>query len=421
MRIISVLLSLSFFVMTQSSSLLASFNFIDRVDGPQSLTVSLLTVDVGSGLEKRYGHSILRVSDSKLDDEVLLNWGTFDWNQPYFIPRFLLGRLPPYFVSESNFNSFIYNYHEYEKRSAFEDTINLSLKQKDKLLRILSKKLQPDQIYFKYDFFYNNCSSILRDILNDVLNGKLKEIYDKVPAKQNLRAYVRNNLNEWAFVTFFLDIMLNSDVDTEISAWVEMFHPLMLLHYLGELPQFDDQGHEIEGTKLLSKHHLIVQGDIYPSSSINMFLVVSIISFLMLGFFIVLIRKKPVYACHSLSSFCIGWGFLSGLLGTLLLAGWMISNHHMLYHNANLLVFLPPDFAFLTLGLQYKKQKFQYNSAIFYYIIAKMIALLIFVTMALLNIFTQDVSNVLMYLTPVQGLFLGLILFLFFQARKQRG
>lgn len=378
----------------------AAFSFFDPLPDPDHVKVSLLSVDVGSGLEKRYGHTILRVSDAKSGDEYLLNWGTFDFSQPYYVPRFLKGLLR-YWVAESTFYSTIRHYHEFENRSVYEDNLMLTTQQKARLLKILDKKLQPDAIYFWYDFFYNNCSTIPRDILNETLGGNILKHYENVPATMNLRAYVRRDLSEWAFVAFFLDIMLNSDVDAPANAWIEMFHPLMLQRYLSELPQYDDSGKAVEGTKLLTNHHTVVKGGVYPNSSINLHYIV-----LGLGLAVLLLaflRKK--WAPRLLGSFSIAWGLFSGLVGSLLVSGWLFSNHHMLYHNANLFLFWPMDFAFVYLGLKLiRKQSINAKKwKLFTY--AHLVSLGIFVGCFVAKVFTQDVSNVVYYLAPVAALF----------------
>jgi hypothetical protein len=273
------------------------------------------------------------------------------------------------------------------------------------LLKILYKKLQPEQIYFWYDFFYNNCSTIPRDILNEVLDGQIQTHFESTPAELSLREYVRRNLNEWSIVAFFLDIILNSDVDGKISAWTEMFHPFMLQKYLNELPQFDDNGKAISGTHLLTEHHTVVQGGEYPSSPLNFFLSVLITGFLFLGAFLFLSWKRSPKATLVLGGYCIAFGIFSGFFGTVLLAGWLFSNHHMLHHNVNLFLFWPLDFVFIRIGVFFlQESRFHLSKIWRIYTGLHLLALVSFVFAYFLNLFGQDLSNVVYFLSPLAGI-----------------
>lgn len=408
----------SIFLLCLLSVSTQSFCFFDPLPDPENVKVSLLTVGVGSGIEKRYGHTILRVSDLKTGEEYLLNWGTFDFNQPNYVPRFLKGLLR-YWVSESSFNWTIRQYNEYENRTVVEDSIQLSTEQKKQILKILSKRLQPEGVYFWYDFFYNNCSTIPRDILNEVLQGQIEAHFQKIPASMNLRAYVREGLHEWAIVSFFLDIILNSDVDKPITAWIEMFHPLMLQRYLSELPEYDEKGKALAGTKLLQEHHTVVAGGSYPKSPLNLFHIIFVLSLLSLISGGVLLWMKSDKAYKVLGAFSIAWGSFFGFHGLVLLAGWLFSDHHMLHHNANLLVLWPFDFAFVYFGLRLLKEgsSFLPDKKWNAFFIAHLVCLFIFLVSYASGTFAQDVSNIAYFLAPPAGFFfiLGLNLCL----RKQ--
>src|SRR5712671_1493852 len=124
MKPMILLLLLTFSTQSYSSS------FFNPLPDPENIKVTLLTVDIGTGLETRYGHTILRIRDTKTEEEYLLNWGTYDFSEPYlFVPRFLKGLLR-YFVSVSSYERTIRYYHEYENRGVVEDTIELSTQQK---------------------------------------------------------------------------------------------------------------------------------------------------------------------------------------------------------------------------------------------------------------------------------------------------
>ncbi len=399
--------SVLFFILFIST--VSAYGFFEKLPSPEDTEFSLLTVGVGSGLESRFGHTILRVRDKSTGEDHLLNWGTYDWEAPNFVLNFLKGFLR-YWVAESTFASTLRYYRDYEKRSIVEDRINLTPEQKSQLLKILVAKLQPEGKYFWYDFFYNNCSTIPRDVLNAVLHNRVAEAGHKLAATMNLRAYVRRDLSEWSVVAFFLDIMLNREVDKTIDAWVEMFVPLMLRNYLSHLPQFDDQGQPISGTHLLSDQRELVAGGVYPSSSINFFLCCLIASLLVLGSVLWLRLRNSRWADVLLAFSCIVWGLFAGFLGILLLLGWTYSNHILLNHNANMWVFWPIDGILVAFGIAVLCRKNPSAKLWQFFFGAHLLALAVFIVGYCGAFFIQDVSNIARYLVPIAVLLYGMLL-----------
>ena len=55
------------------------------------LDVFLLTVGPGSEVWQRFGHNAIRIRNRATGADVAYNWGTFDFNQPNFLTRFLTG------------------------------------------------------------------------------------------------------------------------------------------------------------------------------------------------------------------------------------------------------------------------------------------------------------------------------------------
>src|SRR3954468_14589924 len=61
---------------------------VDKVD------FFLLPADLGDEIYTRGGHTMLRVVDHVANTDWDFNWGTFDFDDPAFLPKFLKGVLP---------------------------------------------------------------------------------------------------------------------------------------------------------------------------------------------------------------------------------------------------------------------------------------------------------------------------------------
>src|SRR5215470_146587 len=73
--------------------------FASNASEVDSLQISLLTVKPYSNkVYTIYGHTALRIYDPQHNTDVVFNWGTFDFNTPHFLYRFLKGK-SNYFLS----------------------------------------------------------------------------------------------------------------------------------------------------------------------------------------------------------------------------------------------------------------------------------------------------------------------------------
>lgn len=307
----------------------------------EHLQVTLLTVDQGSGVDKRFGHTIMRLIDTRNGASTLFNWGTFSFDSPSFITDFVRGKLT-YWLAINSYQGTIRHYRDREKRSVYEDHLALSLAQKKSLLALLAKNMKPENRDYQYDFFYDNCSTIPRDYLDKALKGAFYAFSrERTPQMRTFREVVLRDLAEWRLLPIGVDAILNSSADRHLDAWLEMFHPLMLRRHLLEMPRVDADGNMVPGTKLVTASRQLVKGGSYPSRRYGF----------QLGFGIGLVVLLIVSFGAGISSLCLRvlWALfalmfaLTGTLGCFLSWAWVYSDHLVLPANANLWLFFASD------------------------------------------------------------------------------
>ncbi|MFW5886512.1 MAG: DUF4105 domain-containing protein [Bacteroidota bacterium] len=125
--------------------------------------VSLLTADPGEELYSIFGHSAIRVQDPATDTDLVFNYGTFDFSTPNFYYKFVRGKLP-YMLSVSSFRGFMPEY-VFEDRTVYEQELNIPHFYKQELVNLLEENLKPENRYYPYDFFFDNCATRIRDII----------------------------------------------------------------------------------------------------------------------------------------------------------------------------------------------------------------------------------------------------------------
>jgi len=132
----------------------------------------MVTILPGEPVYSMFGHSALRVHDPVLGIDRLYNYGTFDFSDPLFIPKFAYGHLR-YFLSVSPYRAALRAY-ERQRRPVIEQRLALSRSQRTALFRFLEVNARPENRYYQYVFFHDNCSTRVRDVLEQALGGAVQ-------------------------------------------------------------------------------------------------------------------------------------------------------------------------------------------------------------------------------------------------------
>lgn len=133
--------------------------------------ISVITCGLGNETYSYFGHTAIRVADPESNLDVVYNYGAFDFRTPNFVAKFAKGDLQ-YFVIAHSFADFINDY-TYEKRSVFEQELLISQDLKQKLFNKLNTVLLSEERYYTYKFIDKNCTSMVVDVINSTLNGKV--------------------------------------------------------------------------------------------------------------------------------------------------------------------------------------------------------------------------------------------------------
>ena len=337
-------LTLSFFL----SSLLLKAQLPQGVTDTSRMQISLLTCTPGEELYATFGHSALRVIDSNSVTDLVYNYGTFDFNDPNFYTKFVKGQLK-YNLSVEYFSDFKFNYQA-ENRGIKEQILNLSDTEKIKLRRALNENLKEENRYYLYDFFLDNCTTRLRDLIFTAA-----EPQQQLPAPMPVTYTFRNaihyylDLQKKYWSKLGIDLLLGKPTDAVMTVKQQEFLP-------DNLEQVLDK---IEQPKLVK-------------SSTNLYIVNAakqktewftpnncfwglLILFVLLG----ISKNKTLQKINTILDGMLL--LICGLLGILFLFMWWGTDHSMTKENFNLLWALPTHFIFVWfLNSQNKKIKYYF-------------------------------------------------------------
>jgi len=125
------------------------------------IQISIITCAAGEEIYSIWGHTAVRVVDSVNQTDIVFNYGTFNFNEPNFIAKFLKGDLL-YFVSVNNYSDFL-NEYQFEKRNVYEQVLKLSNTEKIKWYTALQVNMMGDNRFYLYNFISDNCTTRVKD------------------------------------------------------------------------------------------------------------------------------------------------------------------------------------------------------------------------------------------------------------------
>ena len=189
---------------------------------PQS-QVSIITCGPGDELYSIFGHSAVRIYDTTSGMDLVFNYGTFDFRTEGFYIKFVRGKLD-YMLDVSSFKDFI-NVYLAEDRDVKEQVLDLTLSEKQSVFQFLENNYKGKNKYYKYDFFFDNCTSRVRDLLSTVLGDRLvwnqKVNVDDKTFRKTLDDYIVTM--PWVKFGFYLG--LGSVTDRNPTFYEAMFLP----------------------------------------------------------------------------------------------------------------------------------------------------------------------------------------------------
>jgi hypothetical protein len=313
--------------------ILLTFTFVLNTNAQDSsrLRISLLTCTPGNELYSIFGHSAIRIVDSNNVNDLVFNYGTFNFNDDEFYIKFIKGKLN-YFVSVQQTEDFIYSYTA-EGRGVIEQILNLSEQEKNDIKYDLIENLKEENKYYQYDFFYDNCTTRLRDIIskNKQPNPVLPYVMpEKTRFRQAIHMYLNKSEQHWSKLG--IDLLLGAKTDKIMSAEEQEFLPENLMS------AFDKCANQ----KLVSEKNQLTPPTFINQISKSLFTpnfcfwifftVVFILSF---------VKNKFVSVITTGLDFTML--FFTGALGILFIFMWFGTDHIMTKNNYNILWALPTN------------------------------------------------------------------------------
>ena len=291
----------------------------------EEFEISILSIGEGQSLADAFGHTGIRIIDKKTNNDVVFNFGIYDYNAPNFYSNFVKGR-PVYKLGVQNYTSFINNYIK-QDRYIIEHEINLDKKTTQKIINLLVKNLEDPN--YVYDYLRDNCSTRVADLFIKQTE-QLQNTEMDVLTENSYRELIHSKINENSWGALGIDLCLGAIMDRKISIKETLFLPEKLMQYLDSLIEKDSKS--ITKNIIFSPQSSLLYNENLP----NPLLINSLLSVLLI-FITFLNFKKSIWK----KWIDILIYFSSGTLGVLVIYLWFFSNHFASAQNFNFLWAFP--------------------------------------------------------------------------------
>ena len=326
-----------------------------------NIQISLLTADPGEEVYAVFGHNAIRVKIDSLDYDVVYNYGTFNFNQPNFYANFARGRMS-YYLSVTSYNTFMASYI-YENRGIREQVFELDSVQTIYMVNFLQNNYQPENRYYLYHFFLDNCATRIRDLMEIIYPGMHIPQAVETPTYRDL---IHRYLKQHPWGRFGIDIALGLPTDQKTDIFEQMFLPDYMFDVYSKVLY---NGRPV--VKETSTLFIPSQPAIKPPGPITPIIVCSLL--LALATLFNYVRKGS----HVFDFMLF---LVAGLTGVLVIFLWFFTEHTFTQNNLNIIWALPTHAVMAFFLLSNRHLKFVRK----YFLATAIISMLLVVTWVLL-------------------------------------
>jgi hypothetical protein len=317
------------------------------------LTIYALTFGPGDHPFFKFGHNAILVQP-KDGPGLAYNFGTFAFDSPALIPKFLRGKFK-YWLSVATADDTFESYAS-ANRSILAQELDLTPAQRWSLGQALRTNARPENREYLYDYFYDNCSTRVRDAIDRATGGRVREAGRARVAMTFREHALRMTADLWPEAVG-INLGLGRSADVPIDRWAESFLPERLAELL-RLVRIPDGA----GEKSLVKAERVVYQAVRPEKPAQPpnwtphFLAIGLAVGGCLFGLGRLGRSRDtgrtgrgarvLLGCVAA---LVGVGF--GFFGLVLVCLWAFTNHKIAYQNANIFQLAPWSLALLVYGV----------------------------------------------------------------------
>jgi len=310
------------------------------------LTVYVMTFAPGDEPWEKFGHIALCVRERGGAD-VAYNWGMFDFAADNFVANFIQGRMT-YWMEGFDAGAMADLYVR-EGRSVWVQVLNLTPDEERRLAADLARNASPENKYYRYDYYHDNCSTRVRDAIDRATNGAVAAALKDEPTHPSFRYHTRRLSKGSVWLYTFLQTVMGRSIDRPTTLWEECFLPEKVKKFLPRVTVTGPDGRAASLVASEGPYGSIPwpKEDLPPSRYWIAYAAGGVL------FAAVVIACAAWWSPVARAGFTlatIGWALTFGLIGVIGTWGWIGTDHTVARHNVSLLMASPLLFALVVVG-----------------------------------------------------------------------
>ena len=294
-----------------------------------------MTMGPGKRVWERFGHNAIWIHDPVRGTDKAYNYGLFDLRQDNFVVRFIQGRMW-YWMQGFPAQSYVELYRR-ANRSVWIQELEMPAASRRELQEFLEWNERPENRFYHYDYYRDNCSTRIRDALDRALGGRIQQSTSILSTGHTYRFHTRRlTVNDPVVYTGLL-LALGQPVDRAISAWEEMFLPLALREHVRKITVVEGG---VEKPLVKAEQTLYESTDPQPPDRPPFLLPYYLLVGLIIGAAAVALGSAGRTRPAARRAFAVGlglWGLLVGAAGLVAAGLWAFTDHAAAYRNENVL------------------------------------------------------------------------------------
>jgi hypothetical protein len=306
-----------------------------------------MTMGPGAAVWERFGHNAIWIDDPSAPD-TSYNYGLFDFRQENFLLRFIRGQMW-YWMAGFPAEPYARTYLR-DNRSVWLQELNLSGRARLELREFLRWNERPENRFYHYDYYKDNCSTRVRDAIDRVIGGAIEAHTASLPTGTTYRFHTQRLTANDPLIFTGLLLALGPEVDRPISAWQEMFLPMAMREHVRQVTVPGANGTQVP---LVTSERTLFESTAppppdAPPSWLHWYLLAGTAAGALMAALGGLARRHVVGRL-ALGAVAVSWGSLAGLAGVVLAGLWGFTDHVMAYRNENLFQANPLALALVVL------------------------------------------------------------------------
>jgi hypothetical protein len=232
--------------------------------------------------------------------------------------------------------------------------LDIDASRKKEILDYAENHILPENCWYLYHLFYDNCSTRIRDLIDMGTGGQLKEYAENASGRLKYREHMRRFTWYSPFYDWFLGFLLGRDVDKNITVWQEMYLPIEIGRVIKDFSYIDDSGDErrlVSNIEIVNRTKSRTTIHDAPRSQVPRCLAAGFIIAALLTLILFIRKKYPVAGRRLWGISHALLGFFFGSAGTILFMASRIEERDIARHNINFLFINPLLLAAIPLGI----------------------------------------------------------------------